>query len=54
MRKKEIKSLRLTKSVISNFNADKAKGGVSGACTSSVDPHHCNFACPESVYIACN
>ncbi|MFK7750566.1 MAG: hypothetical protein AB8B65_19400 [Kordia sp.] len=53
MRKKEIKSLRLKKSVISSFNSENAKGGVSGACTSSVNPHECYFACPESVYAAC-
>ncbi|EDP95871.1 hypothetical protein U8527_12140 [Kordia algicida OT-1] len=54
MKKQQIKSLSLEKSVISKLNSEKAKGGgVSGACTSSVNLHECYFACPESVYTPC-
>ncbi|MEM6686546.1 MAG: hypothetical protein AAF617_12255 [Bacteroidota bacterium] len=53
MRKKQMKSLGFSKSVISNLSSEKVKGGLSGACTSSVNNHHCYFACPESVYAPC-
>jgi hypothetical protein len=54
MRKKKMQSLTLKKSVISNLSVEKAKGGVSGHCTSSVNPHECFFACPDSLYAPCN
>jgi len=53
MRKKNFKTLRFTKAVISNLASEKAKGGVSGACTSSVNPNACHLGCPESVYTPC-
>ncbi len=53
MKKKKIKSLQFSTSVVSNLSSEKAKGGVSGFCTSSVGNHHCYFACPESVYAPC-
>jgi len=54
MRKKKIKSLSLSKSIVSNLSTENIKGGLSGACTSSVRPHDCRLACPESVYVACH
>lgn len=49
-----MKSLSLEKSVVSNLSVEKTKGGVSGACTSSMNNLECFFACPDSVYAPCN
>ncbi|AXG71253.1 hypothetical protein KORDIASMS9_03510 [Kordia sp. SMS9] len=53
MKKKKIKSLQFSTSVVSNLNPESVKGGLSGACTSSINNLQCYFACPESVYAPC-
>ncbi|WP_430408384.1 hypothetical protein [Kordia sp.] len=53
MKRKQFKSLCLSKSVVSNLNSQKVKGGISGACTSSVNRLECKLGCPETVYAPC-
>ncbi len=45
MKKQNLKKLELNKNTISKFNAQRIKGGVSGECTSSIDPYQCPLAC---------
>ncbi|WP_156169249.1 hypothetical protein [Kordia jejudonensis] len=53
MKKKQMKTLRFSKSVISTLGAQEITGGLSGACTSSVNRLQCKLGCPESVYTPC-
>jgi hypothetical protein len=54
MKKKNLKSLSFTKKVVATFaNSNDIKGGVSGACTSSIYHPGCIFACPKSIYAPC-